>query len=334
VRTPPAFRARQSPLAGPQRGAALLLALVAVTLIVTLAGGMVWQQQRAIQVEAAERARSQSGWMLLGALDWSRLILREDARTGNVDHGGEPWATPLAEARLSTFLAAEKGVATRDDEGPEAFLSGTIVDAQARYNLRNLMAPDDKLGPELATLRRLCATAGLPTDAADRVTRALRAAWLMGPQTAGSGESARPLAIRRFEQLAWLDIEPAIIDGLRQSTDILPVPTPVNVNTASREVLAAVLDVDLGVAERIVQSRQRSPLRTLEQLKPLLPTGAQPDPQRMAVSTSHFEVSGRLRLDDRVLEERSLVVRRGSGNSTEVVTVHRERRSLDLNVTP
>jgi hypothetical protein len=43
-------------------------------------------------------------------------------------------------------------------------------------------------------------------------------------------------------------------------------------------------------------------------------------------------VSGRLRLEDRVLEERSLVTRRGSGNGVEVVTLHRERRSLDLNL--
>ena len=69
---------------------------------------MIWQQWRAVQVEAAERARTQSAWILSGALDWARLILREDARNGGTDHLGEPWAVPLAEARLSTFLAADK----------------------------------------------------------------------------------------------------------------------------------------------------------------------------------------------------------------------------------
>ncbi|MCE2658555.1 MAG: type II secretion system minor pseudopilin GspK [Rubrivivax sp.] len=324
-------RRRQS-VRSRQAGAALLLALVAVTLIVTLAAGMVWQQQRAIQVEAAERARSQSGWILLGALDWSRLILREDGRTSNVDHAGEPWATPLAEARLSTFLAAGKdGVA--EDEGPEAFLAGAIEDAQSRYNLRNLMAPDGKAYElELATLSRLCATAGLPPDAATRLARALRTAWRVTAATAPTEERNRPVAIRRLEQLAWLDIEPGVISALQASTDILPSPTPVNVNTAPREVLAAVLDVDLGVAERLVQQRQRSPYRNLEQLTPLLPEGTKLDPQRVAIATSHFLVSGRLRLEDRVLEERSLVTRRGTGNGVEVLTLHRERRSLDLNL--
>ena len=79
-----------------QRGAALLLAMLILTLVATLAAGMVWQQWRAVQVEAAERARAQSAWILSGALDWARLILREDARTSSgVDHLGEPWACLL-----------------------------------------------------------------------------------------------------------------------------------------------------------------------------------------------------------------------------------------------
>jgi general secretion pathway protein K len=317
-----------------QRGAALLLAMVAVTLIVSLAGAMVWQQQRAIQVEAAERARGQSGWILLGALDWSRLILREDARTGAVDHAGEPWATPLAEARLSTFLAAEKGVAS-DDDGPEAFLSGSIVDAQARYNLRNLMAPaGGTLDKERLTLGRLCEAAGLPADTATRLAASLRAAWVpdttRGTGTGGASSGGETLSIRRFDQLAWLNVEPGTINALRASVDILPLATPINVNTAPPAVLAAVFGVDLGVAQRLVEHRQRSPFANLEAMKPLLPQGVTPDPQRVAVSTQFFEINGRLRLDERVLEERSLVQRKGSGNTTEVITLHRERRSLDL----
>ena len=70
-----------------QRGAALLLAMLILTLVATMASGMVWQQWRAIQVESAERARTQSAWILSGALDWARLILREDARTGGAEIG-------------------------------------------------------------------------------------------------------------------------------------------------------------------------------------------------------------------------------------------------------
>ena len=93
-----------------QRGAALLTAMIIVTLVATLAASMVWQQWRAVRVEAGERAREQSAWILAGALDWAKLILREDAP--QMDHLGEPWAVPLAEARLSTFLAATRAIPT------------------------------------------------------------------------------------------------------------------------------------------------------------------------------------------------------------------------------
>ena len=74
-----------------ERGAALLVALLTVAMVATLAAAGLWQQWRAAEVESAERQRAQSSWVLSGALDWARLILREDGgSSGNVDHLGEP----------------------------------------------------------------------------------------------------------------------------------------------------------------------------------------------------------------------------------------------------
>ena len=100
-----------------QAGAALLAAMLTVALVAAFAAAALWQQWRAVEIEAAERARLQSAWILTGALDWARLILREDARSGGADHLAEPWAVPLQEARLSTFLAANEGVATVETAG-------------------------------------------------------------------------------------------------------------------------------------------------------------------------------------------------------------------------
>ena len=120
-----------------QRGAALLLAMLTVAIVATLASAALWRQWRAIEVEASERARLQAGWILSGALDWARLILREDARTSSVDHLGEPWAVVLQESRLSSFLA-QQGQDTSDLDS--VLLSGAITDAQSRMNLTNLSA--------------------------------------------------------------------------------------------------------------------------------------------------------------------------------------------------
>jgi general secretion pathway protein K len=305
-----------------QRGAALLTAMIIVTLVTTLAASMVWQQWRAVQVETAERARTQSAWILSGALDWARLILREDARTAqNVDHLGEPWAVPLAEARLSTFLAADREAT---DDAPEAFLSGWIVDAQARYNLRNLV--DDQgnvLARERETLQRLCEIAGVADDVAVRLANSLRDA--VAREAGRPAPEAAPLLPRSVAQLAWLGIDADTLARLAPYVVLLPERTPLNLNTAAREVVAAVAGVDLGNAERLVQTRQRTPLNSIADAARQLQLSSVRDLQaRAGTATRYFEVHGRLRLADRVLEQRSLLRR----DNLVVTPLRRERTSL------
>ena len=300
-----------------QHGAALLTAMVIVTLVATLASAMVWQQWRSVQVEAAERGRMQAAWILAGALDWARLILREDARSGGADHLDEPWAVPLAEARLSTFLATDKD---NSDDAPEAFLSGSITDAQSRYNLRNLVDENSgKVVPaELAVLKRLCDTAGVSAEVADRLATALAAA--------SAGASDAPLMPQTVAQLAWLGIDAETVGRLAPHVVLLPQHTPINLNTATREVIAAsVAGLEMGDAERLVQVRQRTPFKNLEEAKKNLPPAIVLNERQVAVGSRYFEVRGRLRMDDRVLMERSLVERR----NPDVVTVQRERVNLN-----
>jgi len=313
-----------------QGGAALLLALVIMTLVATLAAGMVWQQTRSVDVEAAERASAQAEWILNGALDWARLILREDTRSGGPDHLGEPWATPLAESRLSSFLAVDPE--NNADGGPEAFLSGAIVDAQSRYNLRNLVDGENKVVPtELRALERLCDAAGLPTDTPARLAEGLRAAWSGAVEDTSSDATGPPLPPTRVAQLVWLGLDATTVAKLEPYVTLLPVRTPVNANTASREVLLAAIDgLDLATAERLVQTRQREPFDSLEAIRKQLPEGLKAEETRIGFRTSYFFVYGRLRLDERVLEERSLVERRGADRGLDVVALQRERHNLQL----
>ena len=300
-----------------QRGAALLTAMVIVTLVATMAAAMVWQQWRAVQVEAAERGRMQSAWILTGALDWARMILREDSRSGGADHLGEPWAVPLAEARLSTFLAVDKD---NTDEAPEAFLSGSITDAQSRYNLHNLYEEGTgKLVPaELKVLGRLCEAAGLSADVADRLASALAAA------STASGDAA--LMPQSVAQLVWLGLDAETVRRLAPYVVLLPVRTPVNLNTASAEVIAAsVTGLEIGDAERLVQVRQRTPFKTLAAAQQNLPPTIMLSDRQASVSSRFFEVQGQLRLADRVLQERSLVERR----NPDVVAIRRQRVNLN-----
>jgi general secretion pathway protein K len=300
---------------GRQRGAALLLAMVILTLVSTLAAGMIWQQWRAVEVETAERARSQSAWILTGALDWARLIVGEDR--GSSDHLGEPWAVPLAEARLSTFLAADRNVT--EEAGIDAFLSGSIEDAQARYNLRNLVVDNKIVEHELRILARLCERAGVAQDVATRIAEGLQGAW-----SPTISETA-PIAPTTVAQLALLGLDDATVERLKPWLVLLPRTAKINLNTASAEVMAAAIEgIDLGAAQRLVEQRSRSPFKTIEDPMPYLPSSVKlQDLNKVAaVNTSFFIVHGRLRLGDHALEETSLLEKRGP---RRVVALQRER---------
>jgi general secretion pathway protein K len=311
-----------------QRGTALLLALVMLALVATLAAAMVNRQQRALAVEAAERARAQSAWVLSGALDWARLVLREDARSGKVDDLGEPWAVPLAEARLSTFLAADRE-APAADEGPEAFLSGVVRDLQARFNVQNLVDGEGKPDPaQILALQRLCLILGLGEDVATRIAAGLTAAM-------HEDDPDAPLLPTRFAQLRWFGIDDDTLARLQPYATLLPEVTAINVNTAPREVLAAVIaGLDLGGAERLLQRRARAPYKSSDEFKAELPQGIpEPAASTLAVGSKYFEVIGRLRLDERVFEERSIVVRHAERGGA-VVAILRERRSIPPGTLP
>ncbi|RZL08971.1 MAG: general secretion pathway protein GspK [Rubrivivax sp.] len=305
-----------------QKGAALLTAMVIVTMVTTIAASMVWQQWRAVQVESAERSLVQSKWILRGALDWGRLILREDGRTPGLDHLGEPWAVELAEARLSSFLAADKD---NTDDAPEAFMSGRITDLTGRYNLLNLIdkssgLPDPK---QVDLFKRLCEYAGLSPSLADAIAAALRKAVLASVSDnaemleklgGASARDAAPVMPQTVDQMVWLGLDAGTIERLRPFVVLLPESTAVNINTAPREVLAAVLAPvggDLSRADRIIQHRQRNPFKSPDDLKDVLGNVNLSD-VNISVASDFFQIQGRLRLQDRVVEQQYVVKRNGN----------------------
>ena len=307
-----------------QHGAALLAAMLTVTLVATLAASALWQQWRSVEVESAERVRIQSAWILIGALDWSRLILIEDGRAGGADHLAEPWAVPLEEARLSTFLAADRNVAQIDDAGggEEAFLSGQIIDLQSRLNLANLVNSDTVNEAALAQFERLFAQLGLPLAELTTLVQALRQAQAPGNENAGA-----PLMPQSPGQLGWLGLAPRTLALLAPHITLLPEPKPVNLNTAGAEVLmAAIRGLDRAGANKIMAVRQLQHFRSVDDVQKLLGSQVELSGNELGVASAYFEVHGRLRMGPTVVQERSLVRRLG----LEATTVWRERTGAQV----
>lgn len=321
--------------AARQAGAALLAAMLTVTLVATFAAGALWQQWRATEIESAERARVQAAWVLIGALDWSRLILREDGRSGSATSGtdnlSEPWAVPLEEARLTSFLAGDKNVSADELAGlPDAFLSGRIVDAQSKLNVMNLVQGGKPVAAAVASFTKLFEMLGLPTQEVTAMSNALQRANPppVDPSTTGgvsattpTDNSTAPLIPQQLSQIVWLGVSPSTAAALEPYATVLPVSTKLNVNTASAEALfAAVPELDLAGARRLVLQRASGYLKSTADAFPS--SGTKPfTTTALDVSTSYFEVHGRLRLENRWVDEHSLVRR----NGTDLTILWRER---------
>jgi general secretion pathway protein K len=313
-----------------QAGAALLMAMLTVALVASLAAGALWQQWRSVEVEAAERARVQSLWVLTGALDWARLILREDARSGGADYLSEPWAVPLEEARLSTFLAADKSVPDNDSSASQTFLSGLITDQQARLNVTSLVDNGKVSAPSLKAFAKLFELLGLPPGELTTLAENLRLALDTSPEN--DAAQLAPLLPQRVDQLVWLGLSPRSLAVLRPYITLLPVRTPVNLNTASATVLfACIPSLDMAQAQRLVSTRQASHFRTLADATAQLgQTSAPLNDAQHGVNSRFFEVQGRLRLDQTVVEEHSLVQRDG----IDVKTLWRDRGASERPTSP
>lgn len=291
-----------------QLGAALLSALLLMTLVASLAASALWQQWRIAEIEHNERSRQQAHWILQGASDWARLILIEDIRSAGTDDLREPWAMPLQEARLSSFLASG-AKASGDDFLQGVFLSGRIEDMQGRFNLRNLVDQGRISQPDLQSAQRLFDLLDLPDSLAAELAQRLSQA---GPPDSPSQGGPTAFSPQRLEHLVWLGLSAQQIQRLAPHISLLPERTALNLNTASAEVLhASLAGLSLGDARRVVQERELRPWKELTQAQSALGPSIRLPPERFALASKYFRVTGMLRQEDRRSTQQALLRRQG-----------------------
>jgi general secretion pathway protein K len=248
---------------------------------------------------------------------------------------------PLAEARLSSFLAVD---ANNTDDAMDAFLSGQITDQQGLLNFANLVVDGKRSDAGFKAFLRLFSLLQLPRGELEQLTSRLVEAT--GTANAGSTgapiaptgntstntstntnafTAARPLAPERLDQLLWLGLSTTTLRTLRPYVTLLPAPTALNLNTAPDVVIyAAVPGLELGQAQQMVGRRRQSHFKTPADAWKAANLPVEPaDAIAFSVASRYFLVRGRLRLGEQVVQEASLVERRG----TEVRVLWRQREA-------
>jgi general secretion pathway protein K len=245
--------------------------------------------------------------VLQAGADWARAVLADDRRVSNVDHLGEPWALRLPP------MPVENGE-----------LVGQIEDQQGAFNVNNLVSEGKVNAAQLEHFRRLLATLGLPDALAYTLVD-----WIdddSQPQPQGGAEDAYYLALDPPYLTAnrpLIDVaELALVSGfdvnvrarLHPYVTALPRFTAVNVNTASPEVLAAVVNgLDLGVAQALVAQRDRAYYRDRDDFTKRLPQGAAAAAEDISVSSDYFMATLRVTIGGAQASGKALLARPGTG---------------------
>jgi len=286
-----------------QQGVAVVTALLLTTLAITIVASLFWQQQVQVRSIENQRLQLQKQWILRGALDWARLILREDGKYSAIDDLNEPWAVPLSDTRLDQYV--EAGGAQGD--AASAVLSGSMTDAQARLNLTGLASAGTVNAADVTTFERLLS--------ALRQDPSLAAATAEALATSQRQDGSRTLPFEQTNDLlAVQGFTPTALRAVRDYVIFLPRATAINANTASAEVLAAKLSpLSVSEAHTLVVARRNASFRDINDLAARLP-GIQQSltATQVSVSTNFFLVNGRVTIRQAALQVQGLVERNGA----------------------
>ena len=297
-----------------QRGVAVITALLLTTLAITIVASLFWAQQVQVRSMENQRLHLQTKWILRGALDWAGLVLRQDGRDNPYTSLNQVWATPLAETRLDQYIERERV----EGEVFDATLSGSIIDATSRYNLSNLAKQRRSDPVQVAVFQRLLTNLKLDPALAAKTATAIASAQLapLNADLPKDGEvrpaqsSAAPVRLIQLDDLLAIPgYTVEAVDKLRDFVIVLPELTPVNVNTAPAEVLAAVIEnFSLAEANSLVARRKSAPWRDVGQFGTEL-NGKTAVKDAVSVVSNYFLVHSRVRLDRAALDAEALINR-------------------------
>ncbi|HKJ88149.1 MAG TPA: type II secretion system minor pseudopilin GspK [Gammaproteobacteria bacterium] len=296
------------------------MALITVLLIVTVLTAIVARLSLSNEVWIRQveggAALAQADQVSRAAQQWVGLLLAKD--TNQFDGRTEPWARPLPPLPVGW-----------------GELTGHVEDRQGRFNLNNLVTSKGKVDAgAMAKFQRLLRLLGLNPAIADAAVD-----WIdknQQPHGSGGAEDAfyqgrkppylaanRPFAdpaevrlLRGVDGKAWQKLQPYIA--------ALPEATGVNVNTASPQVLAAVIRswgpprLALAKAKKWAKRTDKQPFTKTDQARRAMGiSGTQGTGTGLTVMTNYFLVHTRASFGD--VSRSFATLYRRSGSKVEIV---------------
>ena len=281
-----------------QQGVAIITALLIVAIATTVSVSISTRLQLDVRRTGNMIAGEQAYLYSLAAESWSRRILEDDRKRNEIDHLGENWAIELPP------IPVEGG-----------FIRGKLTDLQSCFNLNTLISDTSPDNPVARTrLERLMTNLKLDPGLVQAIIDWLDAdlqttipdgaedAYYMNlerPYRSANGpilSSSEMRLIRGFE-------DPAIYQILLPHICAFGVPAPININTATEEVLRSLAD-DISISDvaAIIKQRNEEAFNSIEELTQLNDLGTTiTNTEGLSVATEYFmltveSIIGQIRL--------------------------------------
>lgn len=231
----------------PVRGVALISVLLVMATAVTLLSWVISRQWLDLRRTSNLLEARQAHYYALAGETFARQLLAADRRDNEADHRGELWAQPMEPLEIETGA-----------------LRLSIDDLQGRFNINNLVDPQGRLRSGMVDqFRRLLSALGLPeryaAELEDWMDRDDRVAP-MGAEDSDYGERSTAggwiTAVAELRRLK--SMEPGDFNRLASHLSAVPAATPINVNTATAEVLQSLSPRVSASRARSLVARQRS----------------------------------------------------------------------------
>lgn len=260
---------------------AIVMAMSVVALAAIATTAMMMTQSTWTRETELQSDHAQAEALIQAGVDWARAVLSDDRRLNNIDHLKEPWALRLPPMPV--------------DNGE---LAGFIEDQQGAFNLNNLVLGGNISVAQLDRFRRLLSILGLPPTLADSLADWLDADSNQQPNGAEDEyylslpspylAANRPLTdVAELALVRGFTIE--VRNRLNPFVTALPANTALNVNTASPEVLSAVIDgLALDAARSLVAQRERTYFLDYSDFASRVPRGAVIAESDLKVSSNYF----------------------------------------------
>ena len=340
-----------------QRGAALLTVLIIVFLITAIITGITVKNFRILKRLTNQRIYDITLNSFSAAISFGRAALVTSGATSQIDTLSDVWAQPIPKTKII------------DD----VYMSGSIIDEQSKFNINDLISFDGQINQKiLRKFTNLLSNLNITTSIASAIAYYIAAPSFEGSILIQYTTSSSPylpagkplidiseLTLVKGMQPEWVNklqqyvtvipkdikylIDQQNADELApENNELPPIPQPtnnslelpVNVNTASAEVISAKSGIPLSVAQRMTTLRTTQPFKTNQDINNFLTSNGvnlnnnpvqgqdasssnqqqqQVDPSALTVSSSYFAIHAIINKGDYEFKRVALVYRANRG---------------------